>query len=350
MKSTSIGSLHRAHSLPCNSTAAALSQWNTNICFKLVAILLLCNQAIAASPPTSERDFKAYMVKTHQFEAAKIDEIFQAAEVKDSILEAINRPYEAKPWHSYRKIFLTEPRILAGIEFWQSHQSALEKISNQHGLPIEIIVAIIGVETSYGRITGNYRVLDALFTLAFNYPKRSAFFSRQLEEFLLLCREEKLVPTELKGSYAGAMGIPQFMPGSFRQYASDFDGDNLRDIWTNPGDAIASVGNYFKQHGWVKNAPVISAVQKSQADFSRFKTSGLKLDTRLSVLRSHNIIPQANWQQDAAAKLIELEEAKDFSYWIALKNFYVITRYNHSAHYAMAVYQLGQAIKARRKK
>ena len=176
--------------------------------------------------------------------------LFQSVEIKEDILKRISSPAEGLPWYKYRKIFMTEARINGGVKFWRENEPALTAVEKQTGVPAEIIIAIIGVETLYGQKTGNYRVIDALSTLAFAYPPRSKFFLSELENFLLLCRDEHINPLEPTGSYAGAMGMPQFMPSSFRTYAVDFDNDNHRDIWHNKSDVIASVANYFVKHQW----------------------------------------------------------------------------------------------------
>ena len=190
------------------------------------------------------------MVTKHQFDESELDDLFETVEIKQDILKRIASPSEGLPWYKYRKIFLTEARIDAGVQFWRDNAPALAAAEQQYGVPAEIIVAIIGVETLFGKNTGNHRVIDALSTLAFAYPPRSKFFLGELENFLLLCRDEHINPADPVGSYAGAMGMPQFMPSSFRTYAVDFDNDNRRDIWHNNSDVIASVANYFAKHHW----------------------------------------------------------------------------------------------------
>jgi membrane-bound lytic murein transglycosylase B len=290
------------------------------------------------------------LVAEEGFEREELQQLFAEAERKDSILEAIARPAEkTKPWYDYREIFVTDKREKQGLEFYREHSATLARAEQETGVPAEIIVAIIGVETYYGRITGSYRVIDALSTLAFDYPRRSEFFTKELKNFLVLSREQGLDPLTLKGSYAGAMGYGQFMPSSYRAYAIDFDGDGLTDIWNNPVDAIGSVANYFKAHGWRPGEQVV-AVASAAPDVGEewFIRTRADLKPRFTVAEfavagvtsTDELDPQAS----AVAMKFELEDG--YEYWLGLHNFYVTTRYNHSAMYAMSVYQLSQRIAA----
>ena len=200
------------------------------------------------------------LVEEEGFEREELQQVFTEARRKESILEAISRPAEkTKPWYQYRAIFLNDRREREGVEFMQEHRDTLARAERETGVPAEIIVAILGVETYYGRIAGSYRVLDALSTLAFDYPRRSEFFTSELKHYLILTRDQGLDPAAMKGSYAGAMGYGQFMPSSYRSYAVDFDDDGVTDIWNNPVDAIGSIANYFKRHGWRQGDPVVFA-------------------------------------------------------------------------------------------
>lgn len=294
--------------------------------------------------PDNTKEFIAKMAENHNFDAGELKTLFRSVEIKQNIIDAITRPAEGMPWFKYRKIFLTDARIDEGVKFWLKHADALAATEKQYGIPAQIIVAIIGVETMYGTRTGSYRVIDALSTLAFNYPKRSPFFTGELENFLLLCREENIDPLEPTGSYAGAMGIPQFMPSSFRNYATDFEGDQHRDIWNNPADAIASVANYFGKHHWQPGQAVAFPVQAKDESYKKIITTDLKPDLTKAQLRSLNIEPPEQLSENALAKLLAFEQEQTEELWLALDNFYVITRYNHSPLYAMAVFQLSQAI------
>ncbi|MEH6569215.1 MAG: lytic murein transglycosylase B [Halioglobus sp.] len=288
------------------------------------------------------------LVAEEGFNAEELHAIFAAAERKDSILEAIARPAEkTKAWYEYRTIFVTDKRKTLGLEFYQKHRETLLRAERELGVPAAVIVAIIGVETYYGTHAGNYRVIDALSTLAFDYPRRSTFFTKELKNFLILTRDQGMDPLTLKGSYAGAMGYGQFMPSSYRGYAIDFDGDDVIDIWNNPVDAIGSVANYFKAHGWKTGGPVVYSAQASEEVSDSWFVKGrsdLKPKYTLGEFAAGGLTiePELDSQTTATAMKFELENG--YEYWVGLHNFYVITRYNHSAMYAMSVYQLSQLI------
>ena len=296
----------------------------------------------------SARKFTDKMVTEHGFDRAWVEQLLAQAERKQSILDAISRPAERTlEWKGYRKIFIQESRIEQGVEFWRTHRKTLERAEKQYGVPANIIVAIIGVETRYGRHMGSYRVLDSLATLGFDYPKRGKFFSRQLEEYLLMTREQGLDPLELTGSYAGAMGFGQFIPSSYRSFAVDFDGDGVADIINNPVDAIGSVANYLNKHKWRTGELVaLTAAGTANHDKSVFE-AGLKPKWTVSELAGKGVTAYSklDGNADASAMLLVGDEGEE--YWLGLHNFYVITRYNHSAMYAMAAYQLSQMIAAR---
>ncbi len=290
-------------------------------------------------------EFIAEMIRDYGFASEQLRDLFKQAERKQAILDAISRPAErVKPWKEYRPIFLTDSRVAQGVDFWRENEAALSRAEAEYGVPAEIIVAIIGVETFYGRNTGSHRVIDALSTLGFDYPPRQPFFRQQLKEFLLLTREEQVDPLTLKGSYAGAMGLPQFMPSSFRAYAVDFDGDGHIDIWNNPTDAIGSAASYFKQHGWAAGEPVVARAKVSGERFEEGLTVGLESQKNAGEMRA------LGWQFDksvadqTAVTAFRLEGAEGDEYWLGLPNFYVITRYNRSVMYAMAVHQLSQLL------
>jgi membrane-bound lytic murein transglycosylase B len=287
------------------------------------------------------------MVKINGFDRDRLTLIFSQAEKKDSILKAISRPAEKRlEWKSYRKIFLTTSRIQQGKEFINTYQKDLDRAEKVFGVPKYIIAAIIGVETRYGRHAGSYRVIDSLSTLAFDYPPRSSFFKKQLAQFLLLSREQQLDVLSVKGSYAGAMGYGQFIPSSYRHYAVDFSGDKHADIINNVPDAIGSVANYFKMHKWQKGEPVaFTAIIKSKTVPSDLLSKNLKPSLSIQELNLKGISSSVSLSPETKAKLLVLKGDKGDEYWLALNNFYVITRYNHSPLYAMAVFQLSEAIK-----
>lgn len=288
------------------------------------------------------------MVKKHGFSRNGLKKLFKSTKIRQSILKAISRPAERHmKWHEYRKIFLTEARIAGGVRFWQQNARTLSDVQQRYGVPWPVIVAIIGVETQYGANTGSHRVIDALSTLAFAYPKRSKFFTKELENFLLLCREENMNPLNPKGSYAGAMGLPQFMPSSFRNYAADYEMDRQKNIWTNPADAIASVGNYLQKYGWMAGQGIAYQVSATGTTYRRALSKDLKPNLTLSQLQSLNVQVPAGLPPRSPAKLLDLAQPGGTELWVGLNNFYVITRYNHSRLYAMAVFQLGVAISNR---
>ena len=305
-------------------------------------------------------DVQAYidgLVAEHGFDREELNRLFSNAERKQSILDAIARPAERTlKWHEYREIFIEEPRINQGLSFWSENEAALEAAERKYGVPPEYVVAIIGVETRYGRITGGYRVVDALVTLGFDYPPRSKFFRSELTQLLLLAREENVKPTELKGSYAGAMGYGQFIPSSFRAYAVDFDDDGQRDIWENTTDAIGSVANYFSRHGWRDGEAVVLPASASGQSAGPVANKSLNLNHTLGELRSLGVelrsidgsLSDDTLSDDTKAALFRMELEDGAEYWVGLKNFYVITRYNRSRLYALAVHQLSQEIRQRR--
>jgi len=290
------------------------------------------------------------MVEQHQFDKVELQTLFQSVDIKQKIIATMQRPAEGLPWHKYRKIFMTDKRIKGGVKFWQQNETALNTVADKYGVPAEVIIAIIGVETQYGGNTGYHRVIDALSTLGFSYPKRSKFFLSELENFLILCREENMDPLQPTGSYAGAMGIPQFMPSSYRAYAADFEADEKRDIWSNPADAIASVANYFVMHHWKKGEAVVFPAVAEGEGYNTLLTKGLKPDSTWSELEKKAIFSDSSLKMDDIVKLLAYEQPGKSDLWVALNNFYVITRYNHSPLYAMAVFQLSEAISNARNK
>lgn len=293
--------------------------------------------------------FISKMVTTHHFDESQLNELFQSVDIKEDILKKISSPAEGMPWYKYRKIFMTDARINGGVKFWRENEPALTSIEKQTGVPAEIIIAIIGVETLYGQKTGNYRVIDALSTLSFAYPPRSKFFLGELENFLLLCRDEHINPLDPLGSYAGAMGVPQFMPSSFMAYAADFDNDRHRDIWHNKSDVIASVANYFVKHQWRTGQAIAIPVSATGENYKAALNGGLKPDLSLAELESLNLKISRPIPLITKVKLLAFEQEPNGQkpgeeLWAGLDNFYVITRYNHSPLYALAVYQLSQSI------
>lgn len=291
-------------------------------------------------------DFIAQMVEKHQFNESELKQVFGQVEVKEDILKAISRPAEkSKPWYEYRQIFITDKRIQGGVEFWQQHAAELAQAEKEFGVPAEIIIAILGVETRYGGNVGSYRVIDALSTLAFRYPPRSKFFTSELEHFLVLTREEDMSRLDPVGSYAGAMGLGQFMPSSYRAYSVDFDHDGKRDIWTNRTDAIGSIANYLARHGWVAGESIAHRTKLLKDRPEALLDKGTKPSlTRQQLSDAGFTLAELPAEADKLA-VISLTQPEGEEYWLTRQNFYSITRYNHSHMYAMAVTQLAEAIK-----
>jgi membrane-bound lytic murein transglycosylase B len=300
------------------------------------------------------RAFIEDLVTEHAFDRRELTRQFAQARYQPRIVAAMSRPVLAPPkWNEYAPQFLAPERIEGGLDFWRANAATLARAEAEFGIPPEVIVAIIGVETFYGRNTGGYRVFDALTTLAFDYPRRADFFRNELKQFLLLARDQRVSPLAARGSYAGASGLPQFMPGSVRAYAVDYDGDGRIDLSTDPADAIGSVGNFLARHDWQKGAPVLAP---AQIDPASTETVLRKLDGGVSERR-----PLDAWARDGVvaivlpddpgpdpAGLLMLEEAEGQSYWFAFSNWYVLTRYNRSRLYATVVWQLAQALRAAR--
>ena len=304
--------------------------------------------SIQAGPGIADRPdvqaFIADMGRKHGFNTGELRHLFAGVNIQDAILAAIEKPYEAKPWYAYKKLFLTDARIQGGIEFMRRNATALANAEKKYGVSPEIITAIIGVESSYGQRPGNYRVIDALYTLTFGYPKRAAFFRIELEQFLLLCRDEGMNTLKPTGSYAGAMGMPQFMPSSFRRLAADGDGDGRRDIWSNPADAIASVAHYFAVSGWLTGKAIAVPARVEGTAYQGLVSKSLKPDHAWSQFMAMGVVPEEPVNGSPQAALVKLEDETGPAFWVGFQNLYVITRYNHSSLYAVAAYELSKRI------
>lgn len=297
---------------------------------------------------TAVNQFIDQMAKQPGFDRSSLQALFAKVHLIPSILSAISKPAEALPWYRYRSIFLTTQRIEGGVAFWAQHAAALQRAQKRFGVPPEVVVAILGVETLYGRHTGKYRVMDALSTLAFNYPQRADFFRGELKSFLLLTRQQHVDPLSVTGSYAGAMGVPQFIASSYLAYGVDFNGDGRKDLWHDPVDAIGSVANYLSEHGWEAGQPVAVRAHTDGRDYSKLLDKGVEPSTPLLTLEADGVTPVQPIRGNPPAALFTLESDSGSEYWIGLRNFYVITRYNRSPLYAMAVMQLAQAIRRAR--
>lgn len=300
--------------------------------------------AIDVDRPDVQR-FIDSMVQEHDYDRDALAAAIGEAHSQQSILDAISRPAEKTlTWPEYRAIFLTDERVSAGAKFWQENREVIERISSETGVSDDVLVGIIGVETYFGRITGNYRVLDALATLAFDYPPRSKFFSRELQQFLLLVREEGIDASQPTGSYAGAMGRPQFMPSSYRAYAVDSSDDGKRDIWSNWQDVIGSIANYFVSHGWQTGNEVVTQATFGSDWDGEFPENTLKPSQTVSSLSQQGVLFSTRMPADHKSQLLTLKGGEVDEHWVGFHNFFVITRYNHSVMYALAVHQLGQEI------
>ncbi len=286
--------------------------------------------------------------KKHDIPTEEVKAILDQAVFQDEIIEKISRPAEGTmTWGRYRKIFITDERAEAGVNFWNENRETLEKVSTDTGVPVEVILGIIGVETYFGKIKGSYNVLDALYTLGFGYPKRGKFFRSELDHFLVMAREEKLDPTKVKGSYAGAMGYTQFMPSSYRAYAKSFEEGGTRDLMNSPEDAIASVANYIKVHRWKKGQPITSKATLTR-EITGLRKQALRPKNKVVDYTKIGFRPEESLNSDLPATMIILDGEDGKEHWFGMYNFYVITRYNHSKLYAMAVYQLGELIKEKK--
>jgi len=303
--------------------------------------------AAAALNPEIE-SFIDQLVADHEFERSELRRWFKQARVQNGVLKAISRPATARPWHEYRASQLTEARIRGGLEYWQRHADTLARARTEYGVPEEIIVATIGLETFYGKNTGGNNVFDALVTLAFSYPPRAELFRSELEQFLLLTRELRLDPLRSRGSYAGALGVAQFLPSSYRRYAVDFDNNGTRDLWEH-GDAIGSIANYYQSYGWQPGEPVIVPIEEqpetTSEEFRLLLERGLKPHTNVAAVRRGGVTPAEPVAEDALICVFGAESEAGMRYWMGFNNFYVITRYNRSVNYALAVHELAQELR-----
>lgn len=289
-------------------------------------------------------DFIDEMVARHHFRRGELQVLFERACHRPEIIDAISRPSTLKPWLEYRANFVNKQRVKSGLAFWSKHQSILRRAEQQYGVPQEIIVALLGVETCYGENTGGFRTLDALTTLAFDYPRRAAFFRDELENYLLLAREQQFNLLKVHSSYAGAMGIPQFMPSSYRKYAIDFNGNAKIDLLNEPADAIGSVGNYLKGYGWIKHGLVSVRAQVGITDDAGLDGVSHSLDEWATMGVAHS----GRAGRDEIARLLDYTVPAGREYWLGFNNFEVIRRYNNSDYYAMTVFQLAEALKGAR--
>jgi membrane-bound lytic murein transglycosylase B len=327
-----------------------------NKCLILTGTLLtaLCLTTTAFAENTaaineSINQFIDKMVEKNHFDPQYLKSLFNQIHIDPLVTEKMNKPYEAQPWTVYRKFFITDERVALGVQYWQQHAKELAHAEELYGVPASVIVAIIGVESKFGTKQGDFPIFQSLTTLAFNYPSRATFFTSELENYLLLTREQKFDPLSIKGSHAGAIGKPQFMPSSYRHYAVAFDGGKHSDLINNDGDAISSVANYFKRNGWKESQLVIIPAKATAKALKSIKQDPLKLNSTLGELRQQGVSVDEKLPADTKATFFSVEFDKKPQYWVALNNFQAITRYNHNMQYALAVYEFSQAIENARK-
>ena len=334
--------------------------------FTLLALFLAVPSAHSVELPGIP-EFIDQMVAKHKFKHSELESVFAQAELVQPVLDAISRPATAKPWPEYRANFVNPQRIRLGLEFWHKYRDTLRRAELKYGVPQDIIVAAIGVETIYGQDAGNFRTIDALTTLAFEYPQRAGFFRSELENFLLLAREQQFDLLSIRGSYAGALGIPQFMPSSYRIYAVDFNGNHRIDLLREDKDAIGSVANFLKSFGWISEAPEVSHAADAGKSLHKGRVSDMPpiavraqvseqvcagditTPRTLEAWSAAGIVPSVNLSKDLAARLIDFTVGEGKEFWLVFNNFEVITRYNNSDYYAMTVFQLAEALKEARK-
>ena len=336
---------------PTLSANAFFRFFRRTFLFSACALLLfvgLVFTAAAQKPLAPEVEaFIEDMVQKHQFKGDALRRLLGQARPRPDVLRAISAPATARPWHEFRSRNVDSARINGGTAFWREHAATLARASREYGVPEEIIVATIGVETRYGRNTGSHRVLDALVTLAFQYPPRAELFRAQLEEYLLLVRETGFDAMRIRGSYAGAIGIPQFLPSSYRRYAVDFDGDGRRDLMGTTADAIGSIANYYRAHGWRSGETVVVPAEAEGDGVDALLKAGIRPQLKIAEMRRLGVIPAVPVEDGVEAALFVVETEAGPRYWLGLNNFYVITRYNRSVNYALAVHELARELRAR---
>jgi membrane-bound lytic murein transglycosylase B len=318
----------------------------------LAALLALHADLAGAQSPSYQnrkdvKEFVSEMAKKHGFNRRELTRVLAQAQYQPSIVRAMDQPPESTlgSWLAYRAIFIKPERIEAGAQFWSKNADTLRRAASEFGVPEDVIVGIIGVETTFGRNIGTYRVIDALATLAFDYPKRGAYFRGELEHYLVFSRDQKIDPLRVKGSYAGAIGIPQFMPGSYRRFGVDFDGDGQINLATSPADAIGSIGNFLKLHGWVRGQPVAFAAEVTGDAWRKLAAAGIVPSIRFADLAGLGIRLPVVLPDDTLCALVELESpGQPLDVRVTLQNFFVLTRYNRSNLYAAAVLDLAAEI------
>lgn len=321
-----------------------------------IACVISCATFAADDNFADRKDVKEFiqmMVKKHKFKEKQLVALFKKVEKRPQVIRSINAPLEDNPWHTYQMLFVSEWRIEHGVQFWNKYADTLKRAEKEFGVPASIIVATIGIETKYGQRTGEFRVMDSLSNLGFSDSRRAGFFRRELEEFLLLSREQHIDPFKIRGSYAGAIGQPQFMPSSYRHYAVNFSKSGTIDLMDNEVDVIGSIANYYSKHGWKMNSPIAVEAKSFGKRFDYlYKNGKIKEPIKLSELSKYGIVPKKKLgDKDTKVKILELDSTRyKKEYWLSYHNFDVIKRYNTSNLYAMAVFQLSGYIEDLRKR
>lgn len=341
--------LNLSASAVANSEVANSAVENSAVA-KIAAAQGAATKPLETTPLNEIETFARMMARQHQFDEKQVKQQLINTKLREDIIEKISKPAESMAWYNYRKIWMTEKRIQQGVDFWRQHQAIFAKAEKAYGVDQSIILAIIGVETFYGKVQGSYPVIEALYTLGFHYPKREKFFRQELAEYFLLAREQNWPLESIKGSYAGAMGMGQFISSSYRHYAVDFNQDGKINLFSDIEDIIGSVANYFHRHGWKKNGFVAKPVALSAKQKNLLQTD-LKLTHTPAYFQQQGIDTSELAKNSDLAGIFAfaVEQDKD-EYWLVGKNFYVITRYNRSQLYALAVLQLSQAIKQQMQK
>lgn len=310
----------------------------------IVLMLAVLPAAHAAETNPDVQAFVQEMADRHGFSRSALERSLRETKFLSSIIRAMDAPSTALPWREFRPRHVNDARFEGGLRFWEEHAALLERAAAEYRVPPEIIVATIGIETLFGRNTGRVNVLDALVTLAFGYPRRAAFFRGELEQFLLLARENGWPPNSVRGSFAGAIGVPQFLPSSYRKYAVDFDGDGRRDL-RGVADAIGSVANYYREFGWRMGEPVVIPADPAGSELDPLLAAGIAPHLTVGEFRRRGVVPLDPAPDEALAALIVVEADTGPRHFLALNNFYVITRYNRSINYAMAVQELAATLR-----
>ena len=317
----------------------------------LLALFAFSRSTPAQTPPAQSpklkpevRKFIGHMVRTHEFDAQALRDLFAGARASQEVVRAISAPTTSRPWYQFRPLCVDDAQIADGLRFWNENAEVLERARREFGVPEAIVVALIGIESRYGRYAGGFRVIDSLYTLSFESPKRSDYFKGQLEQFLVLSREQGWDPALVQGSFAGALGWPQFMPSSYRRFAVDYSGDGKIDLWTDTADIVGSVASYLREFGWKADQPVAAPARVDAADLKRLLDLGLKPQLSMAEWQERGVPTPPGLAESLPASLFTLDLIDGTEYWFGFDNFYALLRYNYSRNYAMAVYQLGEEI------